>query len=84
MNLIVLLIQKLKENQRIRKGVLFVVHSSFYKIGNKIRFVERAFKNSNVSHLLIELEWSEYIETIITFSREKKSIKKITVEIKRV
>ena len=77
MNLTGLLIQQLETNQEIREKLLFEVNTSLYPIGDKIRFVESIFKNTNLSHQVIELERSEYIEKIVAFAKTGKTIKEI-------
>jgi hypothetical protein len=81
MNLTGLLIQQLEANPEIRGKLLFQVNSSLYTIGDKIRFVESTYKNTTLSHQVIELEGSEYIEKIVAFCRYGKTIEEIAATI---
>ena len=75
MNFLVALSHKLIQNENIKNQLSFFPNSSFYKINEKIRYVEYSYKNSKRFHDIVAVDNSEYLEKVLKRATEGASIK---------
>jgi len=78
MNYLCSLVQQIENDFEIRKKLLYFPNNSIYKIGEELRYVEYKYENFRRNHYIISVDNSEYLDAILSFSKEGKSIKSIS------
>ena len=64
------LAQNIGKNAAVQRNVKYYPNSSLYVLGNKLRFVEYYYKDSRRIHQISSVDFSEYLEQIITFAQK--------------
>lgn len=77
MNYAVALSDKLLEIKQIRDCLKFYPNSSIYRIGEKLRYIEYFYKDNIRHYDIVAVDFSEYLEEIITISKKGLYISEI-------
>ncbi|CAI8746682.1 lantibiotic dehydratase family protein [Chryseobacterium sp. IT-36CA2] len=77
MNYAVALSDKLLEIKQIRDCLKFYPNSSIYRIGDKLRYIEYFYKDNIRHYDIVAVDFSEYLEEIITVSKKGLYISEI-------
>ncbi|MEF9476552.1 lantibiotic dehydratase [Chryseobacterium sp. 1B4] len=77
MNYAVALSDKLLEIKQIRECLKFYPNSSIYRIGDKLRYIEYFYKDNIRHYDIVAVDFSEYLEEIITISKRGLYINEI-------
>ena len=78
MNYLCSLVQQIENDIEIRKKLLYFPNNSLYKVGEELRYVEYKYENFRRNHYIISVDNSEYLDVILSFSKEGKSIKSLS------
>ena len=70
MDLSGILISNIENISEIKCQLQYYANTSLYRIGKQLRYIESKHVNSKLSYQLVEIENSEYIEAIISSSRD--------------
>ncbi|PQA94973.1 hypothetical protein B0A70_06535 [Chryseobacterium piscicola] len=77
MNYVVALSDKLMKIDSIRNNLKFYPNTSLYKIGDKYRYIECSYKNNIRHYDIVAVDYSEYLEKIITDTKKGLQINEI-------
>ncbi|UTX50565.1 lantibiotic dehydratase family protein [Chryseobacterium sp. MA9] len=77
MNYAVALSDKLLDINKIRDCLKFYPNSSIYRIGGKLRYIEYFYKDNIRHYDIVAVDFSEYLEEIITISKKGLYISEI-------
>ncbi|KMQ67693.1 hypothetical protein ACM39_12630 [Chryseobacterium sp. FH2] len=69
MNYVVSLSYELLKDEEIKNKLKFYPNSSIYKIRDKVRYIEYHYKNNNRFHDIVAVDASEYLDDIISMSK---------------
>ena len=69
MNYICALTQKIEKDRSIREQLCYYPNSSIYPTGNHLRYVEYNYRKTRRMHRIEQVENSEYLQNIISFTR---------------
>jgi len=64
------LAQDIGKKEEIRKNVKYYPNSSLYVLGDQLRYVEYFYKKSKRIHQISSVDFSEYLEKIITLAQK--------------
>lgn len=74
MNVLCNLAQELAKQPYIKPYIVFYPNNSIYKIENYYRYIEYYYTNSRRIHKISKVDFSEYLELILTESKQGKTI----------
>ena len=63
------LAQEMGKNETLQRNVKYYPNSSLYVLGNQLRYVEYFYKKSKRIHQISSVDFSEYLEQIITLAQ---------------
>lgn len=78
MNYLCSIVQEIESNKDIRKHLLYFPNNSIYNIGDELRYVEYKHSNFRRNHFTISIDDSEYLQRILKFSENGKSIEELS------
>ncbi|WP_136468902.1 lantibiotic dehydratase family protein [Flagellimonas onchidii] len=68
----------LAKKSTIKNQILFYPNSSIYKLGKEVRFVEYYYNNGKRNHDIVSVEFSDYINKVLTVSKNGATISTIS------
>ena len=71
------LAQKLAEIPEIKSSLKFFPNSSFYQVGEEIRYIEYSYVNGQRKHQITAITWSDYIQLVLDLCKFGNTIKEI-------
>ena len=71
------LAQKIAEIPDIKLLLKFFPNSSFYQVGEEIRYIEYSYVNGQRKHQISAIDWSEYIQLVLDLCKFGKTIEEI-------
>jgi hypothetical protein len=73
------LAQDMGKNESIQREVKYYPNSSLYVLGDKLRYVEYFYKNAKRVHQISSVDFSEYLEQILTLAQTGTTIKALAL-----
>lgn len=77
MNFTGILIKHLEQDESIRNQLLFYPNSSLYIAGNQARYVEVEYNKTWIKHQLVEVNYSDYLESVLIMAQKGSTLKKL-------
>lgn len=74
MNYLCALAIDLSKIREIKEQIRFFPNSSIYRSGNKLRYIEYRYHNSQRNHFVVAVEDSEYLQLVLKTSKEGAQI----------
>ena len=71
------LAQKLAEIPDIKSSLKFFPNSSFYQVGEEIRYIEYSYVDGKRKHQITAITWSDYIQLVLDLCKFGNTIKEI-------
>ncbi len=71
------LAQKLAEISEIKNTLKFYPNSSFYRVGEELRYIEYSYVDGQRKHQISAITWSEYIQLVLDLCKFGKAIHEI-------
>ena len=75
------LAQDIGRNAWIQQNVKYYPNTSLYVLGNKLRYVEYFYKESGRVHKISSVDFSEYVDYIVTFAQKGATFQELVSEI---
>lgn len=77
MNYLCSLTQDLTKREDIRESTIFYPNNSIYEFGNKLRYTEYYYKNTNRIHHIAAVDNSEYLQQVINRARQGAKLQEL-------
>jgi len=77
MNLTGILIENIEKDTNIKNQLFYYPNTSLYTSGNQLRYLECDFKKGRLTHQIVEVENSEYLNTILISSKNGLNVNDI-------